>query len=163
MEENQSEKHMLTQAGYDKKQKELEWRKVEYRKEIANKLKEAREQGDLSENAEYDAAKDEQRDNEAMIAQLEEELANSVVIKEEGHVGKKTVHMQSRVQLLDVELDQKLDYTLVGSAEADILNNLISNESPLGAAILGHKAGDTVVVDAPAGQLPYKILAVVNE
>ena len=158
-----AEKQFLTKKGYDERVALLENLKVVRRKEVAQKLKEAREQGDLSENAEYDAAKDEQRDIEAQIAELEEILKNAEIIQDEAG-GKKSnkVKMESVVKLHDVEYDEDIEYVIVGSSEADSLNNKISNESPLGAALIGKKDGDTVKVEAPVGEIEYKIIEVKN-
>ena len=158
-----AEKQLLTKKGYDERVALLENLKVVRRKEVAQKLKEAREQGDLSENAEYDAAKDEQRDIEAQIAELEEILKNAEIIQDEAG-GKKSnkVKMESVVKLHDVEYDEDIEYVIVGSSEADSLNNKISNESPLGAALIGKKVGDTVKVEAPVGEIEYKIIEVKN-
>ena len=158
-----AEKQFLTKKGYDERVALLENLKVVRRKEVAQKLKEAREQGDLSENAEYDAAKDEQRDIEAQIAELEEILKNAEIIQDEAG-GKKSnkVKMESVVKLHDVEYDEDIEYVIVGSSEADSLNNKISNESPLGAALIGRKVGDTVKVEAPVGEIEYKIIEVKN-
>ena len=158
-----AEKQFLTKKGYDERVALLENLKVVRRKEVAQKLKEAREQGDLSENAEYDAAKDEQRDIEAQIAELEEILKNAEIIQDEAG-GKKSnkVKMESVVKLHDVEYDEDIEYVIVGSSEADSLNNKISNESPLGAALIGKKVGDTVKVEAPVGETDYKIIEVKN-
>ena len=158
-----AEKQFLTKKGYDERVALLENLKVVRRKEVAQKLKEAREQGDLSENAEYDAAKDEQRYIEAQIAELEEILKNAEIIQDEAG-GKKSnkVKMESVVKLHDVEYDEDIEYVIVGSSEADSLNNKISNESPLGAALIGKKVGDTVKVEAPVGEIEYKIIEVKN-
>ena len=158
-----AEKQFLTKKGYDERVALLENLKVVRRKEVAQKLKEAREQGDLSENAEYDAATDEQRDIEAQIAELEEILKNAEIIQDEAG-GKKSnkVKMESVVKLHDVEYDEDIEYVIVGSSEADSLNNKISNESPLGAALIGKKVGDTVKVEAPVGEIEYKIIEVKN-
>lgn len=158
-----AEKQFLTKKGYDERVALLENLKVVRRKEVAQKLKEAREQGDLSENAEYDAAKDEQRDIEAQIAELEEILKNAEIIQDQAG-GKKSnkVKMESVVKLHDVEYDEDIEYVIVGSSEADSLNNKISNESPLGAALIGKKVGDTVKVEAPVGEIEYKIIEVKN-
>ena len=155
-----AEKQFLTKKGYDERVALLENLKVVRRKEVAQKLKEAREQGDLSE---YDAAKDEQRDIEAQIAELEEILKNAEIIQDEAG-GKKSnkVKMESVVKLHDVEYDEDIEYVIVGSSEADSLNNKISNESPLGAALIGKKVGDTVKVEAPVGEIEYKIIEVKN-
>lgn len=159
-----AEKQFLTKRGYDERVALLENLKVVRRKEVAQKLKEAREQGDLSENAEYDAAKDEQRDIEAQIAELEEILKNSEIIQDDAS-GKKDngkVKMESTVKLHDIEYDEDIEYVIVGSSEADSLNNKISNESPLGAALIGKKVGDIVKVEAPVGEIEYKIIEVNN-
>ena len=159
----ENKKNILTYAGLKKLEDELEHLKVVKRKEVSQKIKEAREQGDLSENAEYDAAKDEQRDIEAQIAELEEILKNAEIIQDEAG-GKKSnkVKMESVVKLHDVEYDEDIEYVIVGSSEADSLNNKISNESPLGAALIGKKVGDTVKVEAPVGEIEYKIIEVKN-
>ncbi|WP_405375868.1 transcription elongation factor GreA, partial [Pseudobutyrivibrio sp.] len=136
---------------------ELEDLKVNKRKEVSQKIKEAREQGDLSENAEYDAAKDEQRDIEARIEEIEKILKNAEVVTDEHAT--KNINIGWTVTLLDVEFDEEVEYRIVGSTEANSLKGKISNESPVGKAILGHKKGDTVVVETDAGELQYKILA----
>lgn len=156
------EKQLLTKAGYEERLAQLEHLKMVRRKEVADKLKEAREQGDLSENAEYDAAKDEQRDIEAQIAQLEEILNNCEVIQEDSK-NKTKVKMESLVKLLDIEYDEELEYMIVGASEASSINNKISYESPLGAALMGHKKGDVVSVKAPAGEIEYKIISIKNK
>ena len=148
-----AEKQLLTKKGYEERVALLEHLKVDRRKEVAQKLKEAREQGDLSENAEYDAAKDEQRDIETQIAELDQD----------NNTDKDAIKMESVVKLHDVEYDEDIEYVIVGSSEADSLNNKISNESPLGAAMLGKKVGDTVKVEAPAGVIEYKIISVQND
>ena len=155
-------KTILTYAGLKALEEELENLKVVKRKEVAAKIKEAREQGDLSENAEYDAAKDEQRDIETQIAELEEILKNAEVVQD-NNTDKDAIKMESVVKLHDVEYDEDIEYVIVGSSEADSLNNKISNESPLGAAMLGKKVGDTVKVEAPAGVIEYKIISVQND
>ena len=129
---------------------------------IAQKLKEAREQGDLSENAEYDAAKDEQRDIETQITELEAILSNAEIIQDNDKSTDR-VKMESVVKLHDIEYDEDIEYVIVGSSEADSLNNKISNESPLGAALIGKKVGEIVKVEAPAGEIEYKIVEIINE
>ena len=157
-----AKKHILTYAGLKKYEDELQDLKINRRQEIAQKIKEAREQGDLSENAEYDAAKDEQRDIETEIAELEAILANCEVIQDNDK-NKDVVKMESVVVLHDVEFDEDIEYTIVGSSEADSLNNKISNESPLGAALIGKKKGDTVKVEAPVGEIEYTVVSVKND
>lgn len=156
------EKQFLTKKGYEERVALLEHLKVVRRKEVAQKLKEAREQGDLSENAEYDAAKDEQRDIEAQITELENILKNSEIIQDTDKSTDK-VKLESVVTLYDVEYEEEIEYTIVGSSEADSLNNKISNESPLGAALMGKKVGNTVKIEAPVGEIEYKIIAVNND
>ena len=152
-------KHILTYAGLKKYEDELEDLKVNRRSEIAQKIKEAREQGDLSENAEYDAAKDEQRDIEARIEALEKLLKNAeVVVEEEIELDK--ISVGCMVKLLDVEEDEEMEFKIVGSTEASSLQNKISNESPVGRSLLGHKAGETVDVETQAGVIQYKILEI---
>ena len=158
----QEKKNILTYEGLRKYEEELHDLKVVKRQEVAQKIKEAREQGDLSENAEYDAAKDEQRDIETEIAELEAILANCEVIQDNDK-NKDVVKMESVVVLHDVEFDEDIEYTIVGSSEADSLNNKISNESPLGAALIGKKKGDTVKVEAPVGEIEYTVVSVKND
>ena len=157
-----AEKQFLTKKGYEERVALLENLKVVRRKEVAQKLKEAREQGDLSENAEYDAAKDEQRDIEAQIVELENILKNAEIIQDNDK-SKDKIKMESVVKLHDVEYDEDIEYTIVGSSEADSLNSKISNESPLGAALIGKKVGDTVKIEAPVGEIEYKIISVDND
>ena len=152
-------KNILTYEGLKKLEDELQDLKVNQRREIAQKIKEAREQGDLSENAEYDAAKDEQRDIEARIEQIEKILKNAdVVLDEEIDLDK--ISIGCLVRVLDVEYDEEEEYKLVGSSEASSLQNKISNESPFGQALIGAKVGDIVEVEAPAGVIKYKVLSI---
>lgn len=152
-------KHILTYAGLKQYEDELQNLKVVRRKEVAQKIKEAREQGDLSENAEYDAAKDEQRDIEARIEELEKILKNAeVVVEEEADLDK--VSIGCSVKILDCEFDEELEYKIVGSTEANSLKGKISNESPVGKALLGKQVGDTVTVETPAGEFSYKVLSI---
>lgn len=157
-----ADKQFLTKKGYEERVALLENLKVVRRKEVAQKLKEAREQGDLSENAEYDAAKDEQRDIEQQIAELENILSNAEIIQDTDK-SKDKVKMESVVMLHDIEYDEDIEYTIVGSSEADIIRNKISNESPLGSALIGKKVGETIKIEAPAGEIAYKIVAVNND
>lgn len=152
-------KNILTYEGLKKLEDELENLKVVRRKEVSQKIKEAREQGDLSENAEYDAAKDEQRDIEARIEELEKILKNAeVVVEEEADLDK--VSIGCSVKILDCEFDEELEYQIVGSTEANSLKGKISNESPVGKALLGKQVGDTVTVETPAGEFSYKVLSI---
>lgn len=152
-------KNLLTYKGLKELEDELQDLKVVKRKEVAQKIKEAREQGDLSENAEYDAAKDEQRDIEARIEELEKILKNAEVIDED-EVDLDKINVGCTVSLYDVEFDEKVTYQIVGSTEADILNNKISNESPIGKALIGSKIGQTVDVEGPDGTCQFKILEI---
>ena len=154
-----SKKHILTYEGLKKYEDELQDLKIHRRQEIAQKIKEAREQGDLSENAEYDAAKDEQRDIEARIEELEKILKNAEVVVED-EVDLDKINIGCIVKILDVEYSEELDYKIVGSTEANSLKGKISNESPVGKALIGHKVGDTVEVETPAGVFAYKILEI---
>ena len=129
------------------------------RREIAEKIKEAREQGDLSENAEYDAAKDEQRDIEARIEELEKILKNAeVVVEDEVELDK--ISIGCRVKVHDKEFDETMEFSIVGSTEANSLKGKISNESPVGRALLGKKIGEEVVVETQAGTITYEVLEI---
>ena len=152
-------KNILTYQGLQKLEEELHELKVVRRKEIAQKIKEAREQGDLSENAEYDAAKDEQRDIEARIEEIEKILKNAEVVVED-EADRDKISMDCKVKILDCEYNEELEYHIVGSIEANSLSGKISNESPLGKALLGKKVGDEVEVEAPIGMLKYRILEI---
>ena len=153
------EKKLLTYAGLQKLEAELHDLKVVKRKAVAEKIKEAREQGDLSENAEYDAAKDEQRDIEARIEEIENILKNvEVVVEEEVDLDK--INVGCKVRLYDCEFEEEVEYRLVGSTEANSLEGKISNESPLGMALIGQAAGQEVHVETQAGVISYKILEI---
>ena len=152
-------KNLLTYEGLQKLESELHNLKVVKRKEVAQKIKEAREQGDLSENTEYDAAKDEQRDIEARIDEIEKILKNAEVVVEE-EVDLDKISVGCRVKILDMEYDEELDYKIVGSTEANSLKGKISNESPVGKALLGAKVGEVVTVETQAGDLNYKVLEI---
>jgi transcription elongation factor GreA len=155
----EAKKNLLTREGLKKYEDELHDLKVVRRKEVAQKIKEAREQGDLSENAEYDAAKDEQRDIEARIEELEKILKNVEVadLEEDGHNLEK-VSFGLGVRVKDNEFDEEMDFKIVGATEANSLRGKISNESPLGKALLGAKRGDVVTIEAPVGVVEYTIL-----
>ena len=152
-------KNILTYEGLKKLEDELQDLKVVQRREIAQKIKEAREQGDLSENAEYDAAKDEQRDIETRIEQIEKILKNAEVVLDE-EIDLNKISIGSVVRVLDIEFDEEEEYKLVGSSEASSLQNKISNESPIGRALIGAQVGDIVNVEAPAGVVQYKVLSI---
>jgi len=155
-----SEKKMLlTYSGLKEREDELRHLKTVKRKEIAEKIKEARNKGDLSENAEYDAAKEEQAKYEARIAELEKMLRAAVVIDEED-LDKDVVGIGSKVTLFSEEFGEDEEYVIVGSAEANPAGGKISNESPLGSVILGRRVGDEVFVDAPAGIIKYVVKSI---
>ena len=151
-------KIMLTQEGYDKLVEKLEYLKSVRRIEVSERLKAAIALGDLSENSEYDDAKNEQGRLEGEISELEAKLRNSDIIKEQ--VGTDKIMIGSTVTVRDVELDEVETYMIVGSTEADPDNNKISDESPLGIALLGKGAGTIITVNAPAGMLEFEILEV---
>ncbi len=150
-------KNILTYAGLKQYEDELQNLKVVRRKEVAQKIKEAREQGDLSENAEYDAAKDEQRDIELRIEELEKLLKNAEVVVED-EVDLDRISVGCKVKVYEMDFDEEMEFRLVGSTEANSLNNKISNESPVGKALLGRKVGDIVDVETQAGVIQYKVL-----
>ncbi|MFT4142825.1 MAG: transcription elongation factor GreA [Mobilitalea sp.] len=152
-------KNILTYAGLRQLEDELHDLKVNQRKMVAQKIKEAREQGDLSENAEYDAAKDEQRDIEARIEEIDKILKNAEVVVED-EVDVNAINIGCKIRILDMEYDEELEYKLVGSTEANSLRGKISNESPLGSRLIGKKVGDVVSVDTHAGTMQYKILQI---
>lgn len=152
-------KVVLTYDGLKKMEEELENLKTVRRKDVAEKIKEARGQGDLSENAEYDAAKEEQAEIEARIVVLEKMLRNAEVIDDD-EVSSEVISVGSKVKLFDMEFDEEIEYIIVGSAEADPMNGKISNESPVGLGLLGHKAGEVVTVEAPAGSVEFKVLEI---
>ncbi len=152
-------KNILTYEGLKQLEDELQELKVVKRKEVAQKIKEAREQGDLSENAEYDAAKDEQRDIEARIEEIDKILKNAEVVVED-EVDLDKINIGCKVKLLDIEYNEEIEYKIVGSTEANSLKGKISNESPVGKALIGKKAGAVVDVETQAGVLKYKILEI---
>ena len=155
----ETKKNILTYAGLKKYEEELADLKVVKRREIAQKIKEAREQGDLSENAEYDAAKDEQRDIEARIEEIEKILKNAEVVVED-EVDLDKISVGCRVKIYDFEFEEELEYKIVGSTEANSLQGKISNESPVGKSLIGAKVGDTVKIETQAGMLEYKVLEI---
>lgn len=155
----EEKKTILTYAGLKALEDELENLRVVKRKEVAGKIKEAREQGDLSENAEYDAAKDEQRDIEARIDELEKILKNVEVVVEE-EVDLEKINIGCTVFVHDDEFDEEIEFKIVGSTEANSLQGKISNESPVGQALMGKKVGDVVDVETPAGNIRYTVLKI---
>jgi transcription elongation factor GreA len=150
---------ILTPEGYKKLQEEIEYLSNDKRREVADRIRIAREFGDITENAEYDDAKNEQALLEHRIATLEERLRDAKVITKKD-VAKDVVSVGSKVKLRDVDAKQTVEYHIVGSAEANPAQNKLSNESPVGKAIIGHKKGDTVEVAAPRGSMKYKILEI---
>ena len=154
-----AEKNIMTRAGLQKIEDELEYLKVIKRKEVSEKLKEARAQGDLSENAEYDAAKDEQRDVEARIESLEQLLKNVEVVEDE-EVTLESINVGCWVKVHNQEFDEDREFVIVGSTEADSLAGRISNDSPVGKALMGKRVGDEAVVEVPAGIMTYTVLEI---
>ena len=150
---------ILTQEGYDKLEKDLNYLKTVKRTEIAERIKVARGYGDLSENAEYDEAKTAQSENEEQIAELEAKIRKAKII-DAAEIDTKTVQIGNLVKLHDMEFDEDVEYTIVGSTEVNLAENKISNESPMGKALLGRKKGEVVDVDAPEGIIKFKILAI---
>ena len=155
----EEKKTILTYAGLKALEDELENLRVVKRKEVAGKIKEAREQGDLSENAEYDAAKDEQRDIEARIDELEKILKNVEVVVEE-EVDLEKINVGCTILVHDDEYDEEIEFKIVGSTEANSLQGKISNDSPVGQALIGKKVGDVVDVETPAGNIRYTVLKI---
>ena len=152
-------KNILTYEGLQKLENELQDLKLVKRKEVAQKIKEAREQGDLSENAEYDAAKDEQRDIEARIEELEGILKNAEVVVED-EVDYDKINVGCTVKVFDITFDEEMEFKIVGSTEANSLAGKISNESPVGQALMGKMVNDVVEVETQAGMMEYKVLAI---
>ena len=150
---------LLTQEGYDNIEKELEYLTTEKRAEIAERIKIALGFGDLSENSEYDEAKNAQAANESKIAELENKLRYAKII-DESEIDTKTVLVGNTVKVLDMEFNEEESYTIVGSTEVDLSQNKISNESPIGAALMGAKKGQVVEAQAPAGVIKYKIISI---
>ena len=150
---------LLTQEGYDKLEQELEYLKTEERSAIAERIRVALGFGDLSENSEYDEAKNARAANETKIADLENKLRHARII-DESEIDTKTVQIGNKVKVHDMEFDEDVEYTIVGSTEVDLAANKISNESPIGAALLGAKKNQTVEAETPGGVLQFKILKI---
>ena len=150
---------LLTQEGFENLEKELDFLKTEKRVEIADRIKVALGYGDLSENSEYDEAKTAQADNENKISELENKLRYAKII-DESEIDTKTVQVGNTVKLYDVEFEEEVCYTIVGSTEVDLAQNKISNESPIGTALMGAKKNQIIEVQAPAGVSKYKILSI---
>lgn len=156
------EKIKMTAEDFKDLQDELEQLKTVGRKEIAEKIKVALSFGDLSENSEYDEAKSDQGKMESRINELEATLQNAEII-DDSVFDKDTVNRSSCVRLLDTDMNEEMEYKIVGITKVNPMEGRISDESPLGKAIMGHRAGETVVVEAPAGTIEYKILEIMNE
>ncbi len=150
---------LMTREGYHQLESRLEYLKITKRAEVAERIKIARDFGDLSENAEYDAAKDEQGMVESEILSIEEKLSRAKIV-EADEIQKDVAGIGSNVKVLDKEFSEELVYKLVGTTEVNIRENKISTESPLGKALMGHKAGDTVTVVTPQGKVEYEILEI---
>ena len=150
---------LLTKEGYENLEKELEYLKTEKRTEISERIKVALGFGDLSENSEYDEAKNAQASNEIKIAELENKLRYAKII-DESEIDTKTVQVGNTVKVLDIEFNEEVEYTIVGSTEVDLSQNKISNESPIGSALLGAKKNQTVEAQTPGGIAKYKVLAI---
>ena len=148
----------MTQEGYEAAKKQLEYLQTVKRAEIVERIAEARSHGDLSENAEYDAARNEQAANEGEIAELDYKVKNAVIIEESDD--NSVVHIGSAVTVYDEEMEEEVTYTIMGTTEVDAMNNIVSNESPVGAALLGHKKGERVIVKAPDGDYILKIVKI---
>jgi transcription elongation factor GreA len=153
-----AEQYEMTQKGYDEAKKKLEYLMGDKRREIVERIAEARSHGDLSENAEYDAARNEQAANELEITELDYKLKNAVILKENNDTT--FVHIGSKVKVYDEDMDEEDIYEITGSMEANANENKISNESPVGKALLGHKVGDGVKVVAPNGEYTLKIMEI---
>lgn len=150
---------IVSKEGFEKLEKELDYLRTTKRAEIAEKIKVALGFGDLSENSEYDEAKTAQAENENKIAQLEDKLRHAKIIDEKD-IDTETVQVGNIVKVLDMEFDEKVEYTIVGSTEVNLAENKISNESPVGAALLGKKKNDMVEVKTPGGIAKYKVLSI---
>lgn len=150
---------LLTKEGYENLEKELEYLKTEKRTEISERIKVALGFGDLSENSEYDEAKNAQADNEIKIAELENKLRYAKII-DESEINTKTVQVGNKVKIYDMEFDEELEYTIVGSTEVNLAENKISNESPIGSALIGAKKNAIVEAQTPGGVAKYKVLEI---
>ena len=160
---NMAGKSIVTRAGLKKLEDELSDLKVNKRREVAAKIKEAREQGDLSENAEYDAAKDEQRDIEARIEELEQILKGIDQVIDEDEVTADHINIGCRVRVFNMKRDKEMEFSIVGSTEANSRENKIANEAPVGRALIGAKVGDVVTVETMVGEVQYKVLSIARD
>jgi transcription elongation factor GreA len=156
---NAQKELLVTQEGYNAMQEKLDYLKQTKRHEVSERIKVAREFGDLSENAEYDEAKNEQAFVEGEIQDLMEKLKIAIIV-DDTHIDNSVVHIGNIVKIYDVEFDEELEFKIVGATEADPVNHKISNESPVGAGLLGKKSGDTVLITVPDGDIEYKILEI---
>lgn len=154
-----NEEVILTQEGFDKLEQQLEYLKTTERTEIAGRIKIALGYGDLSENSEYDEAKSAQEANENKIIELENKLRHAKII-DESEIDTKTVQVGNTVEVHDMDFDEDVTYTIVGSTEVDLAQNKISNESPIGSALLGAKKGEVVTTNVPAGVAQFKVLSI---
>ena len=150
-----SEVFYMTRKGYNEAVARLKYLQTVKRQEIVDRIAEARSHGDLSENAEYDAARNEQAANEGEIVELDYKIKNATIVEETGD--KSTVHIGSKVKVYDIDMEEYAVYEITGTTEANAMQNKISNESPVGKALLGQKAGTVVVVQAPEGAYELKI------
>ena len=150
---------LLTKEGYENLEKELEYLKTEKRTEISERIQVALGFGDLSENSEYDEAKNAQADNEIKIAELENKIRYAKII-DESEIDTKTVQVGNKVKIYDMEFEEELEYTIVGSTEVNLAENKISNESPIGSALIGAKKNQIVEAQTPGGVAKYKVLEI---
>ena len=152
------QQYIMTKKGYDEAVEKLKYLQTVKRQEIVERIAEARSHGDLSENAEYDAARNEQAANEGEIVDLDYKIKNAVILEENND--KSMVHVGSKVRVYDPEMDEEDVYEITGTTESNAMENKISNESPVGAALLKHKVGETVKVSAPDGEYKLKIMEI---
>lgn len=158
----EQQKNIITRQGYEELKNKLNYLKTVERPKVTEKIKVARGFGDLSENAEYDAAKEEQSKLEGEIQEIESILERSEIFDKDPATSTGEITLGSEVVVLDKEFDEKLTLTIKGVTEANPRSNIISLESPLGKALLGHREGDTVLVEAPVGKIEYQILKVIS-
>ena len=150
---------LLTKEGYENLEKELDYLKTEKRTEISERIKVALGFGDLSENSEYDEAKNAQAENEIKIAELENKLRYAKII-DESEINTKTIQVGNKVKIYDMEFEEELEYTIVGSTEVNLAENKISNESPIGSALIGAKKNQVIEAQTPGGVAKYKVLEI---
>ncbi len=153
-----AEKYKMSRERYEEIAKELEYLQTVREKEVAEQIKEARSYGDLSENSEYDEAKNEQGKLYSKIAELKNQLENAEIVEKTGRSG--SIGIGSKVRILDLEYNEEEEYQIVGSQESNPVLGRISDDSPIGRGLIGHRTGDTITIEAPAGDLQYKILKV---